>query len=806
MAILRALDRKLLRDAWHLRGQLVTIALVVACGIACYVTFNTAYATIDESRALYYESQRFADVFCRLKRAPDAVAARLEALPGVAVVETREVEDVRLPLADSVEPALGRIITLHHGEEPRLNALRLREGRLPEPGRADEVVILESFAKAHALPLGSTLPAVLDGVLRDLRVVGVALSPEYVYAMSGLELIPDPARFAVLWMDRDEVAPAFRMEGAFNDVEVQLQPGASEVMVTDALDRELARYGGFGAYGRSKQLSNHILDSELGQLSSYATLVPAIFLAVAAFLLNVVLSRLVHLQRSQIATLKAVGYYDSAVGLHYLELVSIIVTAGAILGVVVGVIFGRMMVALYTQYFHFPSFDYRLDASVVAKSLGITFAAALVGTLTTVRRVTRLPPATAMQPEAPPTYRPTLVERLGVGALFGTAGRMVLRELLRRPVRTSLSVMGVALSLAMMVTGRFGYDSVDALMDTQFEGAQREDLTVTFLEPAPGRARSEIAAIPGVLRAEPTRAVPARIRSGQYVRDAPILGRPVDSDLARTLEWPPSSFLSEVTLRASERGARFVPLPNEGIMLSAKLAEILHVAVGDHVTLEILEGNREKLDVAVTALVSDLFGLQAYLTLPALLSLLDEQDAISGVLLAVDHEAIADVERRLQDLPRVATVTRRETMLARFTEQTAQQMWVTTLILTIFAATIAVGVVYNAARIALSMRARDLASLRVLGFTRHEISAVLLGELAAYVVLAIPFGLVFGTWLTKFVMATTDLEYFRMPVAISERTYAFALAITALAAAVAAWIVRRRVDHLDLIAVLKTRE
>jgi len=507
-------------------------------------------------------------------------------------------------------------------------------------------------------------------------------------------------------------------------------------------------------------------------------------------LLNVVLSRLVHLQRAQIATLKAVGYRSVEVGLHYLELVSIIVVIGAILGVLLGAAGGRGMMLLYEPFFEFPKFQYRIGADTIAKSLGITFVSALAGTVTTVWRVAKLPPATAMQPEAPPTYRQSLVERLGLGLLFGVAGRMVVRELWRRPLRTALSVSGVALSLGIMIAGRFAYDTIEAMVETQFETAQREDLTVSFFDPVDGRARAEIAALPGVLRAEPLRVVPARIRSGQHWRDAPVIARRADADLSRVVEWP----------------THVVPLPEEGIMLSAKLAQVLDVRVGDRVTVEVKEGNRESIEVPVTALAADLFSLQGYMTLPALHALLGEEDAISAVALTVDPVQLEEVERRLKDMPKVASMTQRQTLIRRFLDQTGETMWVTTLILTIFASTIAIGVVYNNARIALSVRARDLASLRVLGFTRREISAVLLGELAAYVVLAIPFGLWLGKWLTNIIMSTVDQEYFRLPAAVSDRTYAFSLALTTVAAALAALIVRKRLDKLDLVEVLKTRE
>jgi putative ABC transport system permease protein len=788
--VVRALQRKLLRDLWRLRGQAVSIALVIACGIASYVALNSTHASLEGERDRYYEANRFADVFAHLKRAPNAIAARVGAVPGVAIVQAREVEHITLPVEGLTEPATGRLITLPEVGVSPLNVLYLRKGRVVEPGRVDEAVVLESFAAAHHLEPGDTLPAIINGVLRHLSVVGLALSPEYVFPVGDFDPLPDPVRFAVVWMSRDVVAPSFQMEGAFNDLVLRLQPGASEPQVLETVDRILKPYGGMSAHGRNQQLSNRFLDGELSQLGQMSTVVAGIFLGVAAFLVNVVMSRLVHLQRAQIATLRAVGYRGSEVGLHYLALILVIALAGSALGTGVGAYLGRGMMRLYAPYFHFPAYGYRLDAGVVATAVLVSFAAALVGGIATVRRAARLPPAEAMRPEAPPTYRPSLLERIGVARLLAPSGRMVLRELTRRPLRTALSALGIAMATAILIAARFSYDAVDAMMDLAFEQSQRDDLTVSFMHPLPDEARREIAHLPGVLRTEPMRIVPARLTAGSRKRDVALTGLAEGARLRRVVEWP----------------GREVSLPETGMILTDKLAEILGVHVGDPVTVDVLEGDRRTVNLRVAGVSQDLFGLQAHLSLEALHAVLGEGDVISATALQVDQNREEEIERRLKDMPAVASVTRRMAVIERFQQQMAQNAGVTTFILVLFAGIIAAGVVYNNARIALSIRSRDLASLRVLGFTRGEISSVLLGELAIDVSLAVPLGLVIGTVLAHLVGGMVDPETYRLPVVISARTYAFSVMVTTGAALLSAMLVRRQLDRLDLIAVLKTRE
>ena len=792
VTLVSALHRKLARDLLRMRGQALTIAVVIACGIASYVTLRSAYASLLWARDSYYESQRFADVFVHAKRAPDTLAPRIEAIPGVEIAETRLVEMVMIPMDDLAEPATGRIVTVPPSG-PRLDAPFLRSGRMVEPGRADEAVVLETFARAHGFGPGATIPVVIDGVRRQVRVVGTALSPEYVLAVggsAGQEFAPDDRRFCVLWMDRDVVAPAFDMKGAFDDAVLRLQPGANARQVMHDLDALLTPYGGLGAVDRKRQPSSFFVDNELSQLESYATVAPVIFLAVAAFLVNIVLSRVVHLQRAQIATLKAVGYRRREIAEHFLGLVLIIVGAGSVAGVALGAALGVGMLHLYEPYFHFPVFDYRLDPGVAGAGVLVSTVAALAGGLAAVWRAVRLPPAVAMQPEAPLTYRRSLVERLGLGRVVGTAGTMVLRELTRRPVRTALSCLGVAFGIAVVVVGAYSRGALDVIVQLQFERAQREDLSVAFTEPLDVEARNDLAHLPGVLRAEAVHAVPVRLRNGARFRETALAGVPEGATLRRVVEWP----------------EHVVPVPPEGMLVGEALARALDLRLGDEVTVEVLEGERPVKRVRIVGLTREMFGLTAYMSTAALDELLDSDEVASGVLLSVDPRSEDAIDAELKRMPKVAAVVRRRDVVEQFRRQTAESMTTTSFVLTLFGCAIAAAVVYNNARIALSMRSRDLASLRVLGFTRAEISSVLLGELAVYVALALVPGALLGTSLAALVMRAVDQELYRLPVIVTSDTLAFAVGVTIAAAVVSAAVVRRQLDRLDLVAVLKARE
>lgn len=787
---MNVLDRKLLRDLGHMKGQVATIAVVVACGVAVFIAALTTYHSLQWSQQSYYASARFAQVYARVKRAPVTVSQQIRDIPGVAEVEPRIVHDVTLDVPHLVAPAVGRVIGVPRGGQPHLNRLYLRRGRLIEPGQAQEVVVSESFATANSLHPGDTLAALLNGHRETLRIVGVVLSAEYVFALRGGEALPDDRQFGVLWMDHDTLAAAFNMEGAFNDVILTLAPRASEQTVIDALDHVLEAYGGLGAYGRDQQVSHRFVSDEIYQQEVMATTMPPIFLVVAAFLLHVVLTRIVATQREQIAALKALGYDNHVIGMHYLKLVCVIVLIGAVAGVVLGTWLGHLMTVNYIHFFHFPVLAFRLQPWVPVVAIGISLLAAVFAALSAVRNVVRLAPAEAMRPPTPPQYHRARFEEWWWLRRLSPVGRMVLRNLVRRPWRALLTTVGIALAAPLLVLALFWQDALEYMMTVQFSAIERGDATVTFTDPVTARARREIARLPGVWYAEGFRAVPVRLRAGHRSYRTAVLGLPEPAVLRRLLDD---------TLRV-------LPLPPDGVLLTKQLGERLRLQPGDVVTVETLEGTRARRDVVVVQLVNDMVGMSAYMEINALNRLMSEGEVVSAVSVSFDPREADTVYARLKQLPKVATVSIKAAALKSFTETTMTFILVFTGIMMAFAVAIAVGVVYNNARVALAERTWELASLRVLGFTRTEVSAILLYELAIELVAAIPLGLWLGYWIVVTLATRHQAEMFRIPPIIAPRSYAIAALIVLTSGVVSALIVRHRVDHLDLVSVLKTRE
>jgi putative ABC transport system permease protein len=788
--VVLALNRKLLRDLWRLRGQVLAIGLVRASGVGLLVMSLTALEALDQTAAAYYERYRFADVFARVKRAPEHLASRLSAIEGVESVETRVVRSAILDVEGFDEPVIGQLVSIPENREPRLNRLAVRQGRLPRMGAPDEVVLSEPFAEAHGLQLGGRIRAIINGRWRTLDVVGIALSPEYVYSIGPGALMPDQRRYGVLWLGQTALQAAFDLDSAFDDVSLGLRRGADVDAVIAEVDRLLGRYGGVGAYAREDQLSNWFLMNEIQQLKTLARILPTIFLAVAAFLTNMVLARLIAIERGEIGLLKAFGYSTSAIAWHYVKLVLAIGAIGIVLGAFAGYWLGLYNTTMYAQFYRFPFLLYRPGPSGFVLAAMASLAAALLGAATAVRRAAALPPAEAMRPPAPPLFRRSRIAGSSLAARLDQPTRIVLRQAARWPARSLVTSAGIGLGIAVLITSMQWLDAIDHMVDVHFLQAQAQDVTVGFSEARSIGATLELARLPGVLTSEPNRSVAAKMRSGLHEEREALQGLPAHQELHRVYDAQ----------------GRAVDLPADGLVISTALAQRLDVGIGDRVEIEVLEGRRDTHSVPVVNLFETYIGSPAYIEIGALSRLLHEGASATSVHLRVDAAHEAELFRALKQIPAVASVTVKRAAVETFHETMAKTLLIYVSFFMVFSTTLAIGVTYNAARIALSERSRELATLRVLGFSRAEISYILVGEIGLLTLLALPLGVASGFALAKLIVRGFDTELFRVPFVIAPGSYGLAILIGVVAAAGSVLLVRRRLDRLDLIGVLKTRE
>jgi putative ABC transport system permease protein len=784
------LDRKLLRDLRALKSQALAVALVMACGLAMMVTTRSLILSLATTRDSYYERNRFAEVFARLKRAPDTVRSELARIPGVAAVQTGIAIQVTLDVPGLAEPAVGLINSLPKRGSPVLNIPYLRAGRLPQSQSRTtrgELAVSEAFADAHGLKPGATLSAVLNGKKQAFQISGVVLSPEFVFEAPPGAALPDNKTYGVFWAPYKELATAFQLYGAFNNLALTLAPGASEGEVIAAVDRIIAPYGGRGAYGRQNHPSHRRVDDEIRVLQGLSVAFPVVFLSVAAFMVNSVMSRQIALQREQIAMLKACGFSNRQVGVHYFKFSLAIVVGGVLFGAVGGVFLGGKLVEMYHLFFRFPNLDFMLDTRVFVAATAVSALAAFAGVAGAVRRAVNLPPAEAMRPEAPANFRPALVERMRAARWFGASLRMALRNIQRRPVRSALTCLALALATGILIVPNSFRDGIAYVLDFQWDVVQRQTVTLSLVEPQQARAIADFRHLPGVVLAEPFRFVPVELRAGPIMRRLMLQGLPERGTLSRVIDARPTQ----------------LTLPARGIVISAKLADVLRVKPGDEVIARVLEGEVREIAVPIVGLAEDFAGVAAYMQLDALNRLMREGDRITGAHLSVAAGQWDEFLRAVKHTPRAAGCVIKASIREGFRKTTAESIGLLQKMYMMFATIVAFGIIYNSARISLSERARELATLRVLGFTRGEVGAVLVGELVLLTVVALPTGLVLGSGFARGILLAVNTETVRLPLVLTASNYAFAVAVVAVASALSALFAARKLADIDLVSALK---
>lgn len=782
------LDRKLLRDLRRLGPQLVAAALVLAAGLAMLVMAAGLVSGLREARADFYAEARMADLGAGAVRAPASAAARIRGLPGVAAAEDRVSGFALLDLRGVAATLSARVLSLPEQGRPSVNDIVLAAGRRPDPWRLNEAVINSAFAKANGIAPGAELPALIKGRRVTLEIVGVADSPEFVFIAPPGEVFPQPDRFGVIWMGRRGLERALELDGAFNDVVLRLAPGAREAEVATQIDAILAPFGGQGAYGRDRMISDRFLREEIAQLTTMSWFLPSVFLLVAGFLVNVTLSRMVATERGNIGLLKSFGFSGAAIGGHYAKLALAVAALGTVLGLAFGGWLGLVAIEAYRTVYRFPALDYSLEFGAAAVTAAIGFGACLLGAAGAVRRAVRLAPAIALSPPAPMAFR-------GLGPLdrwvdrLDARSRIIARRILRFPRRAATTVLGVSFALALLTLASTFPAAMREMLRVNFELANRQDATLTFAEARGADALSDVMRLPGVLAAEPVRIREAVFQVGaSRVREA-LIGLPEAPQFSRLLDQE----LKPLTVQG------------DGLTLSRRLAEKLGVEAGDMVRVEATDGRRRAVDLPVARIADTWLGGSAYMEIEAMGRVFMEPNRASAAHVLIDPSERARLDAAVKETP--AIVAASFTADARASQEALFQQGAgfTAGLFTAFAGLMAVGVAFSAARITLSEQERDLATLRVLGFSKGECMVVVLGEVALLTVLAAPLGLVLGYGLSASLMKAFETDLFTLPLVVDPTAYAGAAAFVLACAAAAAAFVARGALRLDPTESLKAR-
>jgi len=789
------LNRKLgreLQDAWL---RLLAIMGIIAVGVACFVTLGSSYRNLTEAKQRYYRQCRMADFWIDLKKAPLAELDAVGQLPGMAAMRPRIQFYATVDLKDVVRPLNGMVLSLPDRREPVINDIVLRRGSYFTDRRENEVILNDAFARQHGLEPGMWIRLVLNNRRQELFVVGTAISSEFVYLVAPGSIVPDPEHYGIFYLKNSYAEDVFDFDGAANQVVGRFAPGSVQPPreVLRRAEQVLAPYGVFTTTLLENQGSNKYLTQEIQGLGSFGVVLPIIFLAVAALVLNVLLSRLAEQERTVVGTLKALGYSDRQLFLHFLKFGLTVGLLGGLVGCGLGYLLAGLMTMAYRWFFEFPELHNRFHLSLHAIGLGISLACAVVGSLRGTRAVLRLEPAQAMRPKPPKQGGAVWLERLPwLWQRLTTGWRIVLRDVVRNRVRTAAGVFAAMMGAGVMVCGFMLSEATFYLVDFQFKWLLKSDIDLAFKDEKNEDALLEAARLPGVDRAEPTLHVGCDFYNGAHTHKGGVIGLAPDARLTVP----------------RDRQARPVRVPSAGLAMTRTLADMLHVQRGDWITIQPIKGLRRRLDVQVVEIADSYLGTTVYADIRWLSRLIGEELALTGVQLAVDKDPrhLDALYRELKQLPALEAVNSRADMIQSLEETIIQNMWVSIGMFILFAGVVFFGSILNASLVSLAERQREVATLRVLGYGPWMIGSLLLRESMIVTLLGTALGMPFGYLLSVLIAYTYESEMFRFPVVSSPGTWFWTLVLAVVYSLAAHGFVQRAVHRMDWLEALKAKE
>jgi putative ABC transport system permease protein len=751
-----ALNLKVLRSLWILRFQTLSIAVLVACGSGLLIAAWSSYDALQRAKQSTYETLFFGDAFAEVKEAPLSLESRIRSIRGVREVDLRLVESalIRLPGAPSAQ-----FISLPEHDQPGLDRVHLKSGRLPAPSLIPEVLLHEGFALARGLNPGDTLSAVVGGRQWKLRISGVALSPDSVYVIGPGSPLPDNSRYGLAWMNRKDLERITGKGRTFKRVSLKLSSNTPPLTVLEDLDRILRPYGSPGSYLRKDQYSNRLVENEITEQKTLAVLFPVIFLGIATLLIHSTLGRLVQLERIQIATLRALGYRSIEIMIHYLKLACCMIGGGAILGIALGTGIGQLLSRSYQAFFRFPEIRFSPGGDAILLGLLASVFSGVIGAISAMASIRSLTPAEALRPPAPRRFHSSYLDRSFLGPRIPVRVRMVLRNTLSRPLRLVWNTVGISCAWILLIMSWSWNDILENLIDERFQRLARETLSMSLRTPVKDASIQSWKRLPGVIEFETYRILPVRMRYAHHSKTLVLSGGPTSP----RLELP--------TLDTPIHGL------TDGLVLSRYFRNTWGLKVGDRMEFESLEEGQRSFIIPVSRFIQDPIGVSARLPKDLLHSQLNEAPSFNRILLRVDPAFVDQIHDRLEDSPLGTSIRTKADTLASFSRTLGTLIRGSTLVLVSFAIAMALAILLNSIRISFAEREKEIASLRVLGLPFSTAFDLLLSETAIQWILAAPIGCVAGNVLTRAALKAMHAEEYDFTAVISNRTYALSFLI-----------------------------
>jgi len=780
---MKRLNLRLLRLIKNSKGQFIAITALVIVGLTIYTALSTAIVNMEDTLNYYYDETNFADIFVQFSKIPETALDKVNKINGVKDVEGRIVFDIQMKVDNGDEKVKSRIISIP--DNSIVNKLFIVDGNKIEAKNKDAIVI-EQFANARNIRINDTIQPYIEGRVFDLRVSGISASPEYVYLMENEQsLLPMPDKFGVIYVSEDFARQNFGFKDSYNEVSITVKDKDHIDKIITQIEKELDQYGIKRIYSREEQLSNRMVSEEIKGVKQTSSTVPVIFLGVAAVIIAAMLSRMVRNDRMSIGVLKALGYNNMNILMHYTKFSILIGFIGSVFGLIFGTILSGNIAKLYIQFFNIPmlKFNFYYEYMIIAIVLSIVFCtfAGIWG----ARRVIKILPAESMRPEPPKQGGRAFIDRIDIlWKHLSFSWKMVLRNIFRNKKRFVFITFGIAMTFAISLIPSMMNSAMNDIFEGHYSDFQKMDYNINFSTPLNINAVNEIKHIVDTDRIEPKIEFPFELIYGNNKLVANIIG--VKSN---------TEFYGFKNLKGQS-----INLPNDGIVLSEGLARFIGVEKGDKVKIKTFIPNKDDIYVEVKDIIKQSLGTNGYMEISYMGNILLDKSLITGVYI----NSSDNIKGELENIKGIASIQSLADMRSIF-EQFMGLMIGSISVMIVFAGILGFAIVYNSTIMNIAERRLEFSSLRVMGFSKKEIFKIITKENSVMTILGIILGIPLGQSMISSLESTFSTEIYTIEMNPTLSSYIITAILTIIFVIIAQLATYKKINSLDFIEALKNR-
>lgn len=787
--------KKFYRDISESKGQFVSVLAVVIVGVMFYTGLNSTMENLSKSSSKYYQDYRMGDLWCSLYRAPDSIVRSIEEVPGVKKATGRVIQDARISLKSG--EAVVRLISMPDQKKAVVNDIIMKSGSYFSSDANNQCIVSEDFLKANDLSIGQVIEPIINGDKVKLKIIGSAKSPEYAYELKdGDQTFPDPEKFGVVYVKKSYFQMVVDFKDSVNDISLQLNDPDTYKKVKDDLEKILKPYGLISIIERKNWVSYAAFDSDISSLKSMSSVFPMFFFVVSAVIIYITMTRMIENQRTQMGALKALGYSNLHILLHYQTYPILVGVLGSIIGSLLGVfVVGKGLIGIFNDIYNLPLEKMVVHGDLVLPAALLALFFCVAAGYNACRKELALVPSQSMRQKPPAAGKKMLLENIKfLWKAMNFSWKIILRNLFRYKRRSAMASVGVIFSMALILVALGLNNSVHDMIKVQFSQIQKYDLKISFSKILDADDLNFIEGIDNIKSVEPVMETGMEITNGWRKKDVGLIALDSNSNLFGVLD----------------KDGKPVAIPQEGILLPERLMDTLLLQTGEKAYVRFYypgkNEDKDKKQVAVKGVISPYTGQSAVCSTEYLKYLLQEGLIVNAAYIKLENpENLNQTVNKLKDILTISTVQSKSEAEENYQKTTGSTNTVIAFML-IGAGILAFTVIYNITNINIFERRREIATLSVLGFTAGELKSLVLNENYFVSAFGIITGMPLGKYLLELLTKMQETDNMQMPAVLNNSSYLIAVLMVAIFTIMANVLLTKKILSINMVESLKSTE